>query len=374
MNFPSWPIGGLCDQQCTDELVARLSHRPAHLIGGMISIFETAKPSSVQNRPSSLPTSFLDAMPVEVLHLVLSELDFQSLSRFSRVSRRSKAVAESLPAYIDLLEYAPHILKALGLTRLLCFHSVVTLRVALRCVQCVSCQEFGPYLFLPTCERCCYECLFQNQSLWVIPISQAGKYFGLGPRQLKTLPVMKSIPGVYSAITPVSRQRQLRLVSVRASKKLRISIHGSITDTSPSGLDMGNTEKKATEFYTTKFFRNAPVQPLPENPSRLASTGNVPCNKYWGMASILFPSLLPSNTAENGLWCRGCEWMFEQYRFGQLPSPVVFDSVPQGVDLFFVFLGMQRRARSKSEFREHIKRCYGAQQLARGLTETIENE
>jgi hypothetical protein len=57
--------------------------------------------------------------------------DFQYLLRVSHVSLRGRAIVKSLPAYRNLLEYAPHALAALGRTRLISLHSIATLHATL---------------------------------------------------------------------------------------------------------------------------------------------------------------------------------------------------------------------------------------------------
>lgn len=130
------------------------------------------------------------------------------------------------------------------------------------------------------------------------------------------------------------------------------------------------TEK---EFYTFKWLQDAPLEPLCQNPSTLPDKGNTPNDDFGGMASVPFPFLRPKIAAvENGLWCRGCERTFERYRFQQLASDAVSGSIPPGCDPLRVLLAMQRRARSKARFPEHITHCYDAQELVLELGARIE--
>ena len=290
-------------------------------------------------------------------------LDFRSLSRLSRVSLQGNEVVTSLPAYRNLIEHALHALAALGHTRLISLHSANALYGTLLSEQCISCGEYGAFLFLPTCERCCYECLCSNQSLWVIPTTLARKCFDLTLSQLKQLPIMQSIPGVYFVGHKISRQRQLKLTSVKAAKELGIMIHGStknMAENLTARRSGGITEK---EYHTFRWLQNAPLQPLCQDLSRLPTEGNIPNDDCCGMASVPFPSLLKNSTLENGLWCRGCDLIFERYRFRLLALNVVSDLVPPGYDAFRIFLGMQCRARSNAGFLEHITHCHGAREL-----------
>ena len=82
----------------------------------------------------------------------------------------------------------------------------------------------------------------------------------------------------------------------------------------------------------------------------------------FGMASVAFPSLTRLGI-ENGLWCRCCENTLRQYDSLRLPTNVLRETVPPNLDPELVLLGFERRARSKASFSNHVKRCYGAQQL-----------
>lgn len=352
------------DSLSPSRLISRLSHQPRHVLNGMISVSEPVKFSAIKRiSPSSI--GFLDNLPLELLHFVLELLDFQSLSRVLRVSLRGKAAVESLHAYRALIEFAPCALRGLGMIGLISYHSSATLYATLQSSQCSSCREFGAFLFLPTCVRCCYECLRRNQSLWVIPVALAKKCFKLKQSHLKGAPIMRSVPGVYSVGHRISRLRCLRLISVRDTKELAMTVHGSMefmTELLAARPSAGTTEKALKDYYMHKFLIDAPFDPLQLNPSRVPSQGNTPADDYCGMASIPFPSLFPDKTSENGLWCRGCEWVFERYRLGKLTSHLISSLVPQAVDPFRFLLAMQH-CWSKAEFLVHVKHCYGARKL-----------
>ncbi|KAI9788579.1 MAG: hypothetical protein M1816_006828 [Peltula sp. TS41687] len=347
-----------------ENYISHLSHQPREIYNGMISISKPAKPSTIQRDSASSTIGLLERLPLELVHATLNLLDFQSLSRLSRVSLRGEAVVSSLPAYRDLMEHAPHALTALGQTRLINVHSSAALRAALKSDQCVSCREYGAFLFLPTCERCCFVCLQRNQSLWVIPTALAGKCFRLTPKQLKSIPILYSIPGVYWIGRRISQRR--KLLSVKMAKELGIVVHGSIEKMVSLPLAIrrsASAEIRLREFHTFKWLQDAPLEPLGWSPFTLPDKGNTPNDNFVGMASVPFPSFLPGLAAEKGIWCRGCEWTFEQYQRQRLASGVVSASVPRGCDPSRVLLAMQRRARSRSGFLEHIAHCHGAREL-----------
>lgn len=113
-----------------------------------------------------------------------------------------------------------------------------------------------------------------------------------------------------------------------------------------------------------RFLQSDPVTSHNQDPLLLPSQGNIPTDKFFGMASIPFPSLSASGRLENGLWCRGCEITLHHHDSLRLPRRVLAALVPRPRDALLVLLGLERRARSTESFLEHIKHCYGIQQLA----------
>ncbi|KAK2739864.1 hypothetical protein FQN57_006440 [Myotisia sp. PD_48] len=344
---------------CPESLVTLMSHRPPRLVTGMISIAHPAKMTTVDHRPSVTPLGLLNALPIELMHYICNMLDFQSLSRLLRTSLRVRSMVESLPAYRDLMEHAPDTLTALGETQLISLHSADLLYKTLRSQHCVSCLEFGPFLFLPRCERCCHDCLRANPALWVMPIAFAKECFRFSPKEMKKLPIMRSIPGVYEVGHEISRNRQLKLVSVRAAKEMALRFHGSLP--------------KAAS-YTDRWYIEAPSNPMEIKPSLLPGAEIGPYDSSCGLASILFPCLLSKNTIENGIWCKGCDWTFLNYRSGKLSRHLINDMLPPGLNPIPVLSGMRRRAWSKDELLVHIKQCYGARKLLHALNTTEINE
>ena len=174
---------------------------------------------------------------------------------------------------------------------------------------------------------------------------------------------MRSLPGIYSVGHTILRQRRLRLTSVKAAKELGIKVHTSMENIAKTS----NASRAGKILYMFRWLQNAPLQPLGRDPSMLSTKENTPNDDFCGMASIPFPSLMPNKGLESGLRCRGCEQTFEHYRLGYLGYNAVSESMPRGCDPLRVLLRMQRRARSKTEFLEHIKYCHGARELVPDL-------
>jgi hypothetical protein len=304
--------------------------------------------------------------------MICASLDFQTLSRLSCTPLRNKAIVESLPAYRDFMKYAPHTLSALAKTRLIAVHSSAKFHANLRSANCVSCGKYGAFLFLPTCERCCNQCLWRNQSLWVIRSfqSQWPGSASTSQRQLETIPVMYSIPGEYFVGHYISRRGRQRLLSVKSVRNLAISIHGSeekVAKLVPAKPIVGYPGISVALYYKYKWLLEAPLKPFSTDPLKRPREEKAPNDEWHGTASIHFPSLSPPNSVEAGNWCYGCKHTSDAYRSAQLSSHMISEIVPPGFSPYFWFQGTLNRARSTSEHLHHIQHYYGVQQLiARG--------
>lgn len=153
-------------QQTISEIIAKKLTCPDQQYGVMTR-YTSTRPSRIRRVSARSSLGVFDNFPAELWLIILDLLDFQSLSRISRVSLLGKVVVESLPAYKDLMTYAPEALPVLGRCQVLSYHPASLLRRTLRSSQCVSCSEFGAFLFLPTFERVCFICLTSNPAFWM---------------------------------------------------------------------------------------------------------------------------------------------------------------------------------------------------------------
>ncbi|PVH97074.1 hypothetical protein DM02DRAFT_92617 [Periconia macrospinosa] len=337
------------NQYSKEELLSRLSHRPAYIVNRNIEVGESAKPSfsKIQREPQSSAGLF-DTLPLELFQATLDHLDLQSLSRLSRVCLRAKVVVESLRAYKDLVRVAGHIFPTLRNTELLGFHPVATLHKTLCSDKCVSCGLYGAFLHLLSAERCCYACFTCNPGLWVIPLDFASAYFKLTMEQLTTLPTMRHPLEGSNSIIP---RPQRTLTIVRAAKELAIQNQGD-------AYPMART-KPATR--NALLYQNAPLRcPRHEITFWAACEGMQPDNcLYEGMGTVAFPSLI-GNKVENGLWCGGCAHTYGLIITRQLDRDVLSRLAPPDCNLLQFARDLKYRAMSEAEFLEHAQHCFGA--------------
>ena len=274
----------------SEKLLEELSE-PLELdsIDWMIRNLPPAQPSSIRRVPLDASLGTLEVFPAELLFLILDFLDFKSLSRLSRVSLKAKGMVESLPVNRKMMQHAPTVLTALGRTQLLSHHPAALIHKTLKSEKCTSCCiYFGGFLLLPTFERVCSNCLEENVSLRVTTATSIKECFHLTEKQLRTIPVMRSIPAIYGYS---SRKRTYRLVSIKQAKKLAIEVHGSIENlaalmptTRPPNMGM-------KKFLTFKQFHDEPMEAPSQDLSRLPEKADRQRDDFAGMASIPFPYL-----------------------------------------------------------------------------------
>lgn len=333
----------------------------------MIRDLPEPKPSTISRTSNRSSLGRLDLLPPELLLEVLNLLDFQSLSRISRVSLRGMKTIEALSSYRDIMTHCPTILAALGKTQLLRFHSAALLRQVLLEEICASCFEFGAFLFLPTCERICFECLLQNYAFRLTTVAFAKRWFALTDDQLQRIPIMRSIPGYYCVRYSVKYRRSFRLVSIKQLLQLAIDVHGSAENVAKLKPETGEGISP-DGLCTLRQFHEAPLQPPGCDLSKLPSKPNRVNDRYPGMASIRMPALTSSGL-DYGRLCRGCRYIYDQHSVGSLPDSVLQQLVPQGTGPTRPLLAILTRLRSRRGFVDHISECYGVRRLLQNWEE-----
>lgn len=308
-----------------------------------------------QDRPSSLGA--LDRLPAELLHEVLAHLDVQSLTRLSRTCYGANAFLGLVPSYQNLLSHAPDALAALVGTRLIRRYPLSQLDAVLRSGRCGTCPGYGAFLFLPTCERCCWQCLQFRKERLVVPPGVACKALGLPAGEVQRLPSLSSIPGRYGT-RQLLVDKVMDLVAVAHAMELAVSLHGS-AERLREALSWQTITGSAA--HTARFLQRLLWVDDYFDTILVPERGSSLVGRYFGLASVRFPSLTRPDRIEYGHWCRGCEWVYD--RRHRLPAEDVAQIVPDDPDPDRVLLRMARTAYSMAGLLEHIQHCYGAQNL-----------
>ena len=354
-----------------EELLSLLSHHPKYVKLGMVPVLWPAESSKITRESCSSSLGQFDKLPLEILHPILGMLDFRSLCRFQQASLQAKIIVDSFPAYRDFIKYAPYVLTTLGRTETVTFYSSSDLLKTLRTTKCALCEHRGDFLFLMSNQRCCFNCLRNNPLLWVMSPAMAREMFALKTRHVESLPKMVSLTnsrwGDSNAglmrvdQTPILMQW---LVSFKDAFKLGLKYHQSLERMRQKVIGKRLLDNVSTLIY------KALEQPNPEVPPPYVGAG-LEDNMYksrdnWrGMGSIPFPSVSPSGTVSNGVWCKGCEreaaaWMDERSWASQGALTLTFDH-----QRYATLLSGALCSYSEADFLEHIKQCDGSQAFLR---------
>jgi hypothetical protein len=192
---------------------------------------------------------------------------------------------------------------------------------------------------------------------------EAKRYFGLSERHLHGLPTLSVIPGNYG-ICGDPAPEQCKLVSVKAARSLGLMVHGSAEKLAQA---TARRCKSTLALIVGRYLQGEPAVAQDQDLLLMPCQGNIPTDSFFGMASIPFPSLSRSGRVEDGLWCKGCEVTVREHDRGRLPGDVLAAVVPPDCGPNRVLVGLERRARSRESFLEHIKHCYGARKLVAEL-------
>ncbi|KAH0613084.1 uncharacterized protein H6S33_009464 [Morchella sextelata] len=211
----------------TPDFLKTLTYPRPDLTSSILSC--TPPPPIAPRTPrASASLGALDTLPLELLHDIVHALPLSALSPLLSTSSSTHSLLLSDPLYRNLRAHAAHALHAYSATALGASITVAQLSAALCTERCAHCGEFGPFLWMLDCTRCCWACLTQHPDLLPLAPEEAMRLYGIPGGRAAELPVMRSVPGVYrtwkeACVEPESR----RLVSRAAAMRVAVAVHGS---------------------------------------------------------------------------------------------------------------------------------------------------
>jgi len=116
-------------------------------------------------KTTTCATEGFASLPVEILHKIMSELDFNSLSALRLTSSHFNGIVESFSAYRDLTTLALIVLQELRNIDELLNKSVNDLLGICDLFRCHECYDLGPVIFLIYYQRCSH-CLRSIKEYW----------------------------------------------------------------------------------------------------------------------------------------------------------------------------------------------------------------
>lgn len=314
--------------------------------------------TSVNQQPQAAAESLhcsmgaLDRLPPEIMLQVLADLDLESLLAFKAMNARSKESVDYMLYYKNLMDQAPGVLQAFVDTGLAKTISPRQLFVLLKSRTCVGCGDFAPFLHTLSLTRRCHDCLFHDNSLRAITVSAARACYGLNAQDMRTLPTLLSIPGIYGDLRGVFRNlqtRRLHLVSEAQALALGIARYGTQANMQ-SHLNGLRQEKLAAYEQKMTVWRNSAGagRKKPTKPRSLAINLDTR-----GMVSVPFPVFnVQDGSSHNGVLCTACKNHFLAFPLAALANPQMT-----------VLERLRFTSYSESGFFTHFEQCTEAKLL-----------
>ncbi|XRM42717.1 hypothetical protein ABZX51_005928 [Aspergillus tubingensis] len=262
----------------------------------------------------------LDVLHLELIHEICLYFDIESLIRFRQVSRRAQQSVSTSRFYRETTTHTLDAFCALLRTKVANQFTLTELFTALCTRDCLLCgSSFGGFLFLPTLLRCCFSCIQKDRLPRLVPYADAKWYISSKCKTasntyslLKSLPILRTIPGIYS-MQEVSSKGRRQLVTMDDI----IRVVGS----------KPTSDEEAT-WTAAKSYSNLPF-----------------------MATTTLPYLdRPSGRIEPGVCCIGCQVSLEE-------------GLTKGMRFGSDGLVLRDRVYSHERFIGHFGECLKAQEM-----------
>ncbi|KAM5473565.1 hypothetical protein MauCBS54593_002361 [Microsporum audouinii] len=253
----------------------------------------------------------MQILPVEILHEILLLLDMRSFFVFRQVNLRARQIASTVPGYQPLITHALEAICVILRTKISAWYTLKDIFNVLCTRDCLHCDSFGGFVFLPSLERCCFRCLTSSPRFRVLPAVEIGKLLSMSRAHLRrSVPLLHTISGIYS-MAETSRQRRMYIVA----------------------------EKQIAKAFT-----------FPGTSMSAAVTAR--SNRAHAVLRYMAGTTLPyvdiaSGDVQHGLCCAGCQIVLEG------------DTVSNPTEAF----AMRDRVYSNTGFLDHFRLCPEAQKL-----------
>ena len=248
----------------------------------------------------------LDGIPPELLHLVLCQLDLQSLTDFRRVNQRAMTLVDSFPEYRVVVEHAPNAIRGMLSIQSARFNTLLDLNDKLCTAECDVCGDFGGYLYLIVCRRVCFLCSRTESSFLPLLKSDILRKFALESQHLHSIPRIRSRPGRYSPNSNLCR-RAITLFDHRLARKKGILVHG--TEEIMTDIVRRRDQKRLSEYSDkrSRYESTGRIGRAPRLPRVTDAFDTQHGKPDRFMALISAPYFdVHAKAAIDGLYCVGC--------------------------------------------------------------------
>lgn len=267
----------------------------------------------------------LQALPPELMHGILMQLDLRSLTNFRRVNQLAMLVIDSIPQYQSIIKHSLDSLRSILAIEVGSHISCRRLFETLTKATCENCHDFAGYIYLPACSRVCFLCLSEDIKYLPLQAMEVKCRLGLPYNAIAGLPRLKSIPGRYSPNEKLRRSR-LTLYDYASALRAAEAHHGSIAAMQHS-VDIASSNR--LEAYQKKVLDKSrkEVGSSVRRPPYIASRGALVLDPRRFMAVVRAPCLdVSSGTKEWGFHCSGCrrDYRSRPFHWRRKYSPSTF--------------------------------------------------
>ncbi|GAD95692.1 conserved hypothetical protein [Paecilomyces variotii No. 5] len=339
-------------------------------------------PGMDQTNPDPPLVGFLGSMPLDIMYEVLMNLDYGSTGKVRLLNSSYRRLVDSFPAYGILKKHARQCLRVMRRVKIDLQWSVGQIFTEMCSPRCRTCTDFGPFLFLPTCSRCCYSCLRSRDEYAMAYLSTLKAIFALPESAVERLVAVENVP----SCSPMNAVRYkirfcpcLPLASVRQAYETSLDIYGDefqlgqavkhfnkewrrewdehlrqgvcytadgrlVTDMFPSSSDHLS---RGPEVQNHNFCYTAEGRLIERPPvlKQIDQMKRIIFDQYRPQKAELISTFLPfwntrTQTAEPGMYCSACGYLWS---VSQCPTP-------QDIRLF-------QRAYLSIEIQTHFAEC-----------------
>lgn len=244
----------------------------------------------------------LDALPLELLRLILVRTDLRSLTNFRRINNRAIQIVDSILEYQTIVNYSLGSLRGALSTGLASHISCRDLAYALHESRCETCGDFAGFINLFTCKRVCFLCFCEEPRYYPLRVSEVERSFAIPHRLIASLPTLRSLPGRY-APNEYSCKTRITLIDSDTARRAGIEHHGS-------AQAMEQCAAEVTQHKLDLHRQRVATDPGSNSRRSMKSgveIGGVADPRRF-MAIVRAPSVDRSTkTVEWGFHCKGCE-------------------------------------------------------------------
>lgn len=261
-----------------------------------------------QGRPSR---GTLGRLPTEVLHAILRFLDVRTVLTVRRINNFYCYIVDGMSEYHLIQSHAPETFKVMNATKSSSFISLKDLfaEFTRSPPRCYTCSDFGPYLYLLGCHRCCFNCLLTRSEYHLGLPSNVEVAYAIPKELLDQLDQIYSLPTCRLWVCTTTSTGRYNLVSIPAAQKFAIEIYGSL-DAAHLAADRLYDEAMV-QWETQRAFNGKSYnkQREPTKPHVLRANPLAP--RYLSTAAplgaMIFPFWdIPRQSLEEGVYCSAC--------------------------------------------------------------------